>query len=167
MLHGIIYARHAKNLDADVQGDFKNEVRDYFGSGTQLQELYVTPALLSNSDWDNLAEAAAWSRANADVLVDTHWIGGDPALLEIYGWASWNPHKAILVLRNPADKPQTINIDVGKAFELPPGSAGAYLLHSPWKEDLQRESLRVTAGQPYAFSLRPFQVLMLEGKPVQ
>ena len=104
MLHGIIYARHAKNLDTDPQSDFKNEVRDYFGNGTQLQEMYVTPSLLSNADWDNLAEAAKWSRDNADVLVDTHWIGGDPAQLEVYGWASWNPRKAILVLRNPSDK---------------------------------------------------------------
>jgi len=34
-------------------------------------------------DWDALAEAAQWSRSNADVLVDTHWIGGDPAKGEI------------------------------------------------------------------------------------
>ena len=78
MLHGIIYAKQAKNLDTDPQDDFANEVHDYFGSGTQLQEMYVTPSLLSAANWDTLAEAAAWSRANADVLVDTHWIGGDP-----------------------------------------------------------------------------------------
>ena len=30
------------------------------------------------------------------MLVDTHWIGGDPTALEIYGWASWNKDKAIL-----------------------------------------------------------------------
>ena len=94
MLHGMIYAKHAKNLDTDPQGDFKNEVHDFFGNGTQLQEMYVTPSLLSQADWDTLAEAAAWSRANAAVLVDTHWIGGDPSLLEVYGWASWNPKKA-------------------------------------------------------------------------
>ena len=123
MLHGIIYAKHAKNLDTDPQNDFANEVHDYFGNGTQLQEMYVTPSLLSAANWDTLAEAAAWSRANADVLVDTHWIGGDPALLEVYGWASWKPGKAVLVLRNPSDKPQDISIDVAKAFELPAKAA--------------------------------------------
>ncbi len=44
MLHGIIYARQAKNLDTDPQDDFANEVHDYFGNGTQLQEMYVTPS---------------------------------------------------------------------------------------------------------------------------
>ena len=166
MLHGLIYARHAKNLDTDPQHDFRNEVHDYFGTGTQLQEMYITPALLSSSDWDTLAEAAAWSRANADVLVDTHWIGGDPAELEAYGWASWNPRKAILVLRNPSDQPQTIRVDIAKAFELPANAARAYTLHSPWKDDRNQPSVRVGAGQPHAFALAPFEVLVLEGAPI-
>src|SRR5579864_1453622 len=123
MLHGLIYAKHAKNLDADPNHDFKNEVRDYFGTGTQLQEMYITPSLLSQDDWDNLAESAKWSRENADVLVDSHWVGGDPGQLEVYGWASWSPRKGILVLRNPSDHPQNISIDIAKAFDLPRESA--------------------------------------------
>jgi hypothetical protein len=167
MLHGIIYARHAKDLATDPQADFKNEVRDYFGNGTQLQEMYVTPSLLSNADWDNLAEATKWSRENANVLVDTHWIGGDPGQLEVYGWASWTPRKAVLVLRNPAAKVQTISIDIAQAFELPTNAARSYTLHSPWKEDAKQPSVRVDTGQPHAFSLRPFEVLVLEGAPLK
>jgi hypothetical protein len=167
MLHGIIYARHAKDLASDAHGDFKNEVRDYFGNGTQLQEMYVTPSLLSNADWNNLAEAAKWSCENADVLVDTHWIGGDPGQLEVYGWASWTPRKAILVLRNPADKPQAIRVDIAGAFELPAGSAQTYVLHSPWKDDARQESLRLVAGQSRTISLQPFEVLVLEGAPAK
>ena len=167
MLHGIIYAKHARNLDTDPQNDFANEVHDYFGNGTQLQEMYVTPSLLTAANWDTLAEAAAWSRANADVLVDTHWIGGDPALLEVYGWASWNPKKAVLVLRNPSDKPQSVSIDVAKAFELPANATRGYSLHSPWKEDRQQASVRVQAGEAHTFSLKPFEVLVLDGTPVQ
>jgi hypothetical protein len=163
MLHGMIYARHAKNLDTDPQGNFKNEVRDYFGNGTELQEMYITPSLLSAENWDTLAEAAAWSGANADVLVDTHWIGGDPALLEVYGWASWSPQKAILVLRNPSDKAQDIAVDITKAFELPPNFPPAYTLHSPWKEDREQPSVSLVGGQLHTFSLKPFQVLVFEG----
>jgi hypothetical protein len=167
MLHGIIYAKQAKNLDTDPQGDFANEVHDFFGNGTQLQEMYVTPSLLSAANWDTLAEAAAWSRANADVLVDTHWVGGDPALLEVYGWASWNPRKAVLVLRNPSDKPQDFSIDIAKAFELPANAAHAYSLHSPWKEDHQQPDVKVKAGEAHTFSLKPFEVMVLDGTPVQ
>jgi hypothetical protein len=70
--------------------------------------MYVTPSLLSAEDWDTIAEAAKWARANADVLVDSHWIGGDPNKLEVYGCASWSSRKGILTLRNPLDKPQAL-----------------------------------------------------------
>lgn len=167
MLHGLIYAKHAKNLDTDPNHDFKNEVRDYFGTGTQLQEMYITPALLSQDDWDNLAESAKWSRANADVLVDSHWIGGDPGQLEVYGWASWSPRKGILVLRNPSDQPQTISIDVAKAFDLPHSATHNFRLHSPWKEDSAALAATIHTGQPHEFHLKPFEVLVLDATPIQ
>ena len=166
MLHGLIYARSARNLDSDPAGDFRNEIRDYFGTGTQLREMYITPSLLSENDWDNLAEAARWSRDNADVLVDTHWIGGDPAQLQVYGWASWSLRKGILVLRNPADKPQHIAIDIGDAFELPPGSKQDYRAHSPWKDDASAKDLILHPGQSHAFQLHPFEVLVLDATPL-
>jgi len=165
MLHGLIYARQAEHLDSDAGNDFKNEVHSYFGSGTQLQELYVSHALLSKNDWDVLAEAAKWSRRNAEVLRDTHWVGGDPGKLEVYGWAAWSPTKAGLTLRNPSDRRQSISIDVGQAFELPLGAARRFLAHSPWKEDSGAPPASLVAGQEHAFTLGPFEVLTLEALP--
>lgn len=165
MLHGIIYARKADDLATDPGHDFADEVHSYFGSGTELQELYITPSLLSSADWDVLAEAARWSRANAATLRDTHWIGGDPGKGEPYGWASWSAEKGILVLRNPASKPQQIGIDVGQAFELPVDGATKYIAHSPWVADAARASVKLEAGRPHIFSLRPFDVLTLEARP--
>ncbi len=165
MLHGIIYARDNKQLNSDAQNDFRNEVRSYFGTGTQCQEMYITPSLLSAANWDDLAEAAKWSRANADVLRDTHWIGGDPEWLEIYGWASWAPRRGIVTLRNPSDRAQSIRIDVRDAFELPAGAAQRYTAASPWKEDAGKAKLTVVAGTPVEFHLAPFEVLTLEFSP--
>ena len=172
MLHGLIYAEKVsrskqKKLDRDPAGDFDDEIKSYFGSGTHLQEMYVTPALLKEGDWDLLAEGARWSRANADVLVDTHWAGGDPARLEVYGWASWSPRKGILVLRNPADRAQEFTLDVGQAFELPPGAPRAYAARSPWRDEAGRPAVRLRAGRPHTFRLAPFQVLTLEAVPAR
>ena len=162
MLHGLIYAQHHQQLDQDPGNDFRNEVRSYFGTGTQLQEMYITPSLLSDKNWDDLAEAARWSRANAEVLKDTHWVGGDPAWLEVYGWASWAPRKGILVLRNPSDKEQTITLKLDSVFELPPHAAGTFAAHSPWKEDSDQPALPLQADQAHIFHLAPFQVLTLD-----
>lgn len=165
MLHGMIYAQHHKHLNQDPSNDFRNEIRSYFGTGTQLQEMYITPSQLTQANWDDLAEAAKWSRANADVLKDTHWIGGDPAWLEVYGWASWTPKKGILVLRNPSDHPQSIRIDLQDAFELPPDAPQSYSAKSPWKDDAGKAAIELRAHSPHEFQLAPFEVLTLDFTP--
>jgi hypothetical protein len=165
MLHGIVYAHKAPHLSTDPGGDFRNEIRSYFGSGTQLQELYITPSLLKPADWDDLAEAAKWSRRNASTLVDTHWVGGDPRWLAVYGWAAWTPRKAILTLRNPSSVAQNLSIDIAQAFELPHGASSHYSAHSPWSDEASQPPIDLDAGQRHTFHLAPFQVITLEAIP--
>jgi hypothetical protein len=165
MLHGLIYATHANKLNTDPHGDFTDEIRAYFGTGTQLQEMYVTPSLLTEQSWDALAEAARWSRRNANVLVDTHWVGGDPRQLEVYGHAAWSPSSAVLSLRNPSDRPQSIDLDVAHAFELPASASPAFSARSPWAEDRGRAPILLEAGTRHRFDLAPFQVLTLDLVP--
>jgi hypothetical protein len=166
MLHGLIYARHADHLMDDPGNDFDDEIRVYFGNGTQLQEMYITPSNLTAGNWDTLAESAAWSRANAQVLRDTHWVGGDPAESEPYGWAAWTPDKATLTLRNPGDQPANLAVDVQEAFELPEGMRGRFSVRSPWKADADDPPFEMRAGRPHVFELAPFEVLNLEATPV-
>jgi hypothetical protein len=142
------------------------EIRSFFGSGTNLQELYVEPELMTPETWDALAEAAKWARANCDVFADTHWVGGDPAEGEVYGWASWSPRKAILVLRNPTAKPARITLDLADVFELPEGAPERYVLRSPWKEDAKKPPLAVSAGRSHTFELAPFDVVSFDAMPL-
>jgi hypothetical protein len=165
MLHGIVFAQKAPHLSTDPGGDFANEVHSYFGTGTQLQEMYITPSLLTEANWNLLAETAKWSRSNATTLVDTHWIGGDPRWLQAYGWAAWSPQKAILTLRNPSAQPQDFTIDVAQAFELPPGPAHKFSAHSPWSADAAQPAIELETAKPYTFHLAPFQVLTLDALP--
>jgi hypothetical protein len=123
--------------------------------------------MMSAQNWDDLAEAAKWAHSRANVLVDTHWIGGNPEKLEPYGWASWTPRLGLLALRNPAAKPATIALDIGRAFELPRGAARTYTLKSPWREDRSQPPTQVRAGAPHTFALAPFEVLVLEARPVK
>jgi len=165
MLHGLIYARYAERLGVDPGHDFADEVHSYFGTGTQLQEMYITPSLLSAQDWDVLAESAKWSRENAGTLKDTHWIGGDPALLEVYGWAAWSPEKSIITLRNPSDRPQDFTATLSAALELPEGSVATFVARSPWKDAGLDTAPTIKASEPHPFHLKPFQVLTLEMGP--
>jgi hypothetical protein len=168
MIHGLIYAKHADQLDKDPGDDFSSEVRSYFASGTQLQEMYISHGLLSAKNWDTIAQCAKWSRANAATLVDSHWIGGDPQRLEVYGWASWSAAKGIFALRNPSDKPQEAAVDVGKYFELPAAAATVYKITSPFQQRAIKElGGTLEAGEPAAIRLEPFEVLVFEAAPLR
>jgi hypothetical protein len=164
MVHGVIYAAHAEGLESDPGADFTNEVRSYFGNGAQLQELYLSPELLTAQNWDVLAQAARWSRSNAATLCDTHWIGGDPGKLMVYGWAAWSPQKGIITLRNPSDKPSKFLIEVEKLFELPGNAPRSYAISSPFPgAGVPLGQLR--ANDPVSIELPPFGVIVLEATP--
>lgn len=159
------------SLAAELSNDPKGLVDDIHmaaGSGTQMQEFFVRPNMMTPELWDAVAEAVDWSRRNADVLVDTHAIGGDPGIGQVYGYASWSPRKGILVLRNPSDKPARFQLDVQTAFELPPGAPQRYLLEkNSWTQSEALPTLTLQAGQPHTFDLAPFEVVLFQATPTE
>ncbi len=164
MIHGIMINGGGRVKTFDER-DMLDEIRSFFASGANVQELYISPELMTTAAWDTLAETAKWSRANADVLADTHWVGGDPGKAEVYGWASWLKRKGILSLRNPSDQPAAIVLDIAEAFELPDGAARTYARRSAWKSEKADAPIRATAGQRHSFNLKPFEVLTFDATP--
>jgi hypothetical protein len=165
MAHGIVQGRcYQGTRVAKAGSNLTHEARSYFAIGTSLQELYLTPSLMSSDSWDEVADAAKWAQANADVLVDSHWVGGDPLKLEPYGYGSWSPAKGTLMLRNPDDAPKTITLDAKTVFDLPPGAAKHYSLTSPYK-DQRMQTMELTAGEATTVTLEPFEVLVFDALP--
>lgn len=164
MTVGIAYANlgHAFRFITENESDFKDMVRSCFASGSSLQELYISHDKMKPEFWPILAEAAKWADENEDVLVDTHWIGGSPINLEVYGMASWKPGKGILFLRNPSDQSVEYGLDLDQIFELPEKYKGTFNLKSPWKEDMDMEELTIDSDLVYKITLKPFEVLVLE-----
>ncbi len=163
MTHGVIYNKGARGLMTTEADDLTDEIWSGLGLGTQMQEIYITPAMLKDHEWDTLAAAAKWTRANADTMVDSHWVGGDPAALEAYGFASWSPAKGILVLRNPSDMEQEFSFDPAAVFELPLGAPLRYSLSSPKGDALPATA---EAGKATQLTLKPFGVLIIEATPM-
>ncbi len=165
MTHGVIYNKGARGLKTTTDKDLADEIWSGFGLGTQMQELYITPSMLTQPQWDELAAAAKWARANAETMVDTHWVGGDPRNMAVYGFAAWSPAKGIVTLRNPAASEQSFSFDVASVFELPVGAPVKYTLSSPKGDKLPAETIE--AGKPVEVKLAPFEVLVIEATPVK
>lgn len=178
MVHGIGHGQsyQGKSYSHDTYGnpldmndpvnlqDFREEVRNYFSQGFNLQELYITPGLMTEGCWDVLAEAAKWGHANHDVLLDAHFIGGSPGQDEVYGVASWSRTKAILMFRNPATQTKSISLNPDSAFDIPDNySYIGYTLIDPF--DSTTIPLPFNKGQNRTFTIPSESILLYEAIP--
>jgi hypothetical protein len=168
MNHGIVFANGHMFANKALKGthDMRNDVRMYFAGGYALQELYITPGIMKDAQWDAIAEGAKWAKKHADVLVDSHFVGGDPLRLEVYGFAAWQNDKGTLALRNPKSEPQSFVFDIGKIFELPRGAGTCYKLDSPFADQRLR-TLGAEAGKEVTVELKPFEVLLFDAEQRQ
>ncbi len=137
--------------------DISDDIWSFFGTGVSLQELYINPHKLNTANWNCLAKASIWARENEHIMQDVHWIGGDPAKGEVYGYAAWSPEKAVLMLRNPSKEEKSFQIDVNAIFELPPYVKSDYRFFDTKTDG---EEL-LSKGRSFRITLQPFEVKVL------
>lgn len=163
MYHGICIAENGPPSKFERNDkDIADEIWSFFGNGTNLQELYINPHLLNQQNWDCLANAIRWSRQNQHVLEDVHWIGGDPAQLEIYGFAAWSPEKAVLTLRNPSAERKRFFVKTEEVFQLPEHAESYYRFYDA-KTDSPGKIIK--EGSSFTIELEPFEVKVFNARP--
>jgi hypothetical protein len=127
--------------------------------------LYISHDRMKEEFWPILAEAAKWVKSNEDVLYDTHWIGGSPINMEVYGFGSWTPHKGIITLRNPDDKPVTFNFIPDNILEIPYDFRGNFLLKSALKDAQEQTAVKIGSSDTCRLEIGPFETKILEVTP--
>jgi len=162
MYHGVCIAENG--LPGKLEMDNKNiadEIWAFFGTGTSLQELYVNPHLLNAKDWDCIRDAANWSRDHKEELADIHWVGGDPAKGDVYGYAGWADNKGVLTLRNPTSKTKTFVVNVKQALDVPAGLDDNYQFF-----DARTGGKKILyKGKTFMVKLAPHEVKVMDGRP--
>jgi hypothetical protein len=160
MFHGVVLGHcYQAKKTSEAGNNMTNEFRSYFALGTNLQELYLSPDLMNAKAWDDLAECVRWNNKHRLVLIDSHWVTGDPNKSDPYCYASWRNNEGTLCFRNPDDKPREITVDIGQAFELPQGAARNYHLIGAYAGQ-RIMKVEATAGIPMKITLQPFEVLV-------
>ena len=165
MYHGICIADNGTPGTLEMTDkDIADEIWSFFATGTALQELYINPHKLNKVNWDCLAKAINWARENENIMMDTHWVGGDPAKSQVYGFASWSPQKAILMLRNPSNEKQVFKVDVNSQFELSDNNIAEYNF---FDARASKSNQSVAKGKSFDISLEPFEVKVLNVIPIK
>jgi len=165
MYHGITIADQGIPGKLEMNDkDIADEIWSFFATGTNLQEMYVNPHKLNNENWNCLAKAISWARENENILADVHWVGGDPAKKQVYGYSAWNKDHGTLMLRNPSKEKKSFVVDVRKIFELPDGVENNYTFFDARAND---KTTVVGSGKSFTISLEPFEVKVMDAKIIQ
>lgn len=141
--------------------DISDEIWSFFGSGVNLQELYINPHKLNSANWNCLADASKWASQNEKIMADVHWTGGDPSKGEVYGFAAWSKGKGVLSLRNPSSIAKTFEVNVARAFELPDYESDEYLFYDAKTFSPTDKKQVFAQGNWFKITLEPYELILL------
>jgi hypothetical protein len=100
-------------------------------------------------------------------MPDVHWIGGDPAKDEVYGYAAWSNNEGYLTLRNPSDHEQTFRVDAKSVFALPVMANPRYNFFDARAEADDHKKHIVGSGSSVSIILQPFEFKVLDAHAVK
>jgi hypothetical protein len=102
MTHGVIKANLERlgSLEEPLE-KFTDDELLYFARGISMYELYISPDLLTEGEWDVISKAMLWARDRFPILSHTAMVGGDPGKRQPYGYVHWNGGRGIVAARNP------------------------------------------------------------------
>ncbi len=111
MTHGIIKGRLENISKGGEPFDrFTNNAVLYFARGISMWELYISPDILTQDEWEALSKAISWAKANYDIMATTFMVGGNPAKGETYGYVHFKNKKGIVAVRNPKVESDVIRL---------------------------------------------------------
>jgi len=150
-------------------GESKKSFRDYLymslSRGTGLVELYITPGILQEPDWDVLAEGLLWVHDVFPLFRRVRMHGGNPKTGEVYGYTAWNKTRGYISIHNPADEPQTYSITLDRSFGLIPDS-GPFQISSPMADSTTGLKTNWKYGDTLSVELKPREIRILNFDPV-
>lgn len=168
MYHGLCIADAGLPAKFEMDPkDIADEMWSFFGTGTSLEEMYVNPHKLNAENWDCLQAVIQWVRANSAHMPDVHWIGGDPAKEEVYGYAAWSATGGYFTLRNPSDTPKTFTVRATDVFDLPPGVNNSFNFYDARNGGGSLQHKQMATGSTFQVVLQPFELKVINAKPIQ
>jgi Melibiase len=117
MTHGIIKGKLEKlGGEEEPIEKFTDESVIYFARGVSMWELYISPDILTEPEWNAISKSIRWARDKFDILKLTYMFGGDPGKGEPYGYAHFKNERGILVARNPVIAKAELTVKLDPAF---------------------------------------------------
>ncbi len=164
MTHGIIKG-NLENVggEHDPIDKFTNDVVLYFARGISMYELYISPDLLKDEEWEAIGKAIQWAKDNREVLAKTFMAGGNPTKGETYGYVHFKGNRGIVAARNPVVKASTLTLKLDPQYGLNK-DAGPLVVEKIYPYHYIYPSL-FSPGDDLEISLDGFETVILQVYP--
>jgi hypothetical protein len=128
MTHGIIKGKLEMLGNPEEPLDkFTDDALLYFARGVAMYELYISPDIISEGEWNTLATSIAWAKDRFPILSGTFMIGGNPMKRETYGYAHFKGSRGIIAARNPFISPASLPVELAAWQGLDPNATSLVL----------------------------------------
>jgi hypothetical protein len=125
MTHGIIKGQLQLLGSANEPLDkFTDDVLLYFARGISMYELYVSPDILSEGEWNSISASITWAKDRFGVLRNTFMVGGNPMKRETYGYVHYAGSKGVVAARNPFIERGSLEVKLDPAQGMDPSASG-------------------------------------------
>jgi hypothetical protein len=164
MTHGLIKGRLQKLGAKEPMDKFANNAVLYFSRGIAMWELYISPDLLTDGQWNVIAQDIKWAKSRFDLLKHTVMVGGNPAKGETYGYAHFKGSRGIISVRNPEANPQVLNVDLNKRLGLSE-NADSLVVERVYPQK-EISPVLVSSGSDLTFNLKGYETAVYEVFPL-
>jgi len=165
MTHGIIKGDLEKlGGEREPLDKFTNESLLYFARGVSMWEMYISPDLLSDREWDAMAQSMQWARDRFPILSTTAMVGGDPKARQTYGYVHYRGKEGVIAARNPSIEPGSLSVTLAPSEGLDP-SADSLVLERVYPSRWISPSL-TRAGATITIPLEGYETAVYEIYPL-
>ena len=165
MTHGIIKGKLESTGSPDEPLDkFTDDALLYCARGVSMYELYISPDILSEGEWNTLASSLTWARDRFSILSTTSMIGGNPMKREPYGYVHFKGTRGIIAARNPFITSGKLDVELSPAQGLSPHASSLVIEKVyPVRSILP---LLYEAGQKVSIPLEGYETAVYEVYPL-
>ena len=158
--HEPIYAKGAEVEYTDEE--FEKYLYWCAVRGQSLNELYLSPEMLSDNKWASLAKVMQFQRENKDILKNAVFIGGNPEENNIYTFISWSEEgEGIIALRNPSEEDTPLTLTLNVLMGVPETLSGVRKTNIYCKSMAETDTL-YSYNDKLTLTLHPFEIMIFK-----
>ena len=154
---------YAKGADVEyTDAEFEKYLYWCAIRGAALNEMYLSPEMLSDEKCAQLAKVIQFQKMHYDILKNAQFIGGNPEENNIYLFTSWNEKgEGIVAPRNPTDEETPITLTFNKLLGVPEDFADAARINILFN-GIAPETKRYSYDDKLDLTLQPFEMVILK-----